>query len=120
MPGAGRAAGIGNKRLRALAEWHFDGGESYCAACPFRCAGCPHDEHEPETSEGLLAWAVIRRSAGQVRAVMGGVYALDFGAIEEIREISGRIRDHHAQGQAFGPGFVTHRRSPPWSSRGAA
>ena len=35
--------------------------------------------------------------------------ALDFGAIEEIREISGRIRDHHAQGQAFGPGFDLKR-----------
>jgi hypothetical protein len=46
-----------------------------------RCAGCPYDEHEPATAEGSLAWAVIKRSAGQVRAVMGGVYALDFGAI---------------------------------------
>jgi glutamate-ammonia-ligase adenylyltransferase len=35
--------------------------------------------------------------------------ALDFGAIEEIREISGRIRDHHAQGQTFGPGFDLKR-----------
>jgi hypothetical protein len=35
----------------------------------------------PETSEGLLAWEVIRRCAGQVRAVMGGVYAIDFAAI---------------------------------------
>jgi hypothetical protein len=33
------------------------------------------------TAEGLLAWEVIRRSAGQVRAVMGGVYAIDFGAV---------------------------------------
>ena len=35
--------------------------------------------------------------------------ALDFGAIEEIREISRRIRDHYAQGQAFGPGFDLKR-----------
>ena len=35
--------------------------------------------------------------------------ALDFGAIEEIREISIRIRDHYAQGQAFGPGFDLKR-----------
>ena len=35
--------------------------------------------------------------------------ALDFGAIGEIRGISRRIRDHHARGQAFGPGFDLKR-----------
>ncbi|GAA0306850.1 bifunctional [glutamine synthetase] adenylyltransferase/[glutamine synthetase]-adenylyl-L-tyrosine phosphorylase [Sphingomonas oligophenolica] len=35
--------------------------------------------------------------------------ALDFGAIGEIRGISRRIRDHHAQGQMFGPGFDLKR-----------
>ena len=35
--------------------------------------------------------------------------ALDFGAIEEIRDISLRIRDHYAQGQGFGPGFDLKR-----------
>jgi len=35
--------------------------------------------------------------------------ALDFGAIGEIRSISRRIRDHHAQGQLFGPGFDLKR-----------
>jgi glutamate-ammonia-ligase adenylyltransferase len=35
--------------------------------------------------------------------------ALDFGTIREIREISRRIRDHHAQGQAFGPGYDLKR-----------
>lgn len=35
--------------------------------------------------------------------------ALDFGAIQEIRDISLRIRDHYAQGQAFGPGFDLKR-----------
>jgi len=34
---------------------------------------------------------------------------LDFGAIGEIRDISRRIRDHHAQGQAFGPGYDLKR-----------
>lgn len=28
-----------------------------------------------------MAWEVLRRSAGQVRASMGGVYAMDFGAV---------------------------------------
>jgi glutamate-ammonia-ligase adenylyltransferase len=35
--------------------------------------------------------------------------AVDFGAIQEIREISLRIRDHFAQGQAFGPGYDLKR-----------
>ena len=35
--------------------------------------------------------------------------ALDFGAIDEIRQISLRIRDHYEQGQAFGPGFDLKR-----------
>ena len=35
--------------------------------------------------------------------------ALDFGAIEEIRDISLRIRDHYAQVQDFGPGFDLKR-----------
>ena len=29
----GPAAGRGKKRLRALADWHFGGGDRYCAAC---------------------------------------------------------------------------------------
>ncbi|MEO7503791.1 MAG: glutamine-synthetase adenylyltransferase, partial [Sphingomicrobium sp.] len=33
----------------------------------------------------------------------------DFGAIDEIRDISLRIRDHYAQGQAFGPGYDLKR-----------
>ncbi|MDQ3078604.1 MAG: bifunctional [glutamine synthetase] adenylyltransferase/[glutamine synthetase]-adenylyl-L-tyrosine phosphorylase [Pseudomonadota bacterium] len=35
--------------------------------------------------------------------------AIDFGAIDEIRDISLRIRDHFAQGQKFGPGFDLKR-----------
>lgn len=35
--------------------------------------------------------------------------ALDFGAVAAIRDISHRIRDHHSQGQAFGPGFDLKR-----------
>ena len=34
---------------------------------------------------------------------------LDFGAIAEIRHMSRRIRDHYAQGQAFGPGYDLKR-----------
>jgi len=35
--------------------------------------------------------------------------SLDFGAIGEIQAISGRIRDHYAQGQSLGPGFDVKR-----------
>ena len=35
--------------------------------------------------------------------------ALDYGAIEEVAALSNRIRDHYAQGQAFGPGFDLKR-----------
>ncbi|MET0370909.1 MAG: bifunctional [glutamine synthetase] adenylyltransferase/[glutamine synthetase]-adenylyl-L-tyrosine phosphorylase [Sphingobium sp.] len=34
---------------------------------------------------------------------------LDFGAIDAITDISRRIRDHYAQGQAFGPGYDLKR-----------
>lgn len=34
---------------------------------------------------------------------------LDFGAVREIRELSRRIRDHYASGQAFGPGYDLKR-----------
>ena len=35
--------------------------------------------------------------------------SLDFGVIEEIRQISARIRDHYAQGSRFGPGYDLKR-----------
>ena len=35
--------------------------------------------------------------------------SLDFGAIGEIQSITRRIRDHFAQGQAFGPGYDLKR-----------
>ena len=35
--------------------------------------------------------------------------ALDFGAIDEIRQLSVRIRDHYEKGQAFGPGYDLKR-----------
>jgi len=35
--------------------------------------------------------------------------SIDFGAVGEIVDITRRIRDHHAQGQAFGPGHDLKR-----------
>jgi glutamate-ammonia-ligase adenylyltransferase len=34
---------------------------------------------------------------------------VDYGTIREIRDISRRIRDHHSQGQVFGPGYDLKR-----------
>ena len=39
----------------------------------------------------MLAWEVIRRSAGQVRTAMGGVYALDYGAILMLASAMGAL-----------------------------
>lgn len=33
------------------------------------------------TPDGIAAWGVLQRAAGQVRAVKGCVYALDFGVV---------------------------------------
>ena len=35
--------------------------------------------------------------------------SLDFGAIDEVQSLTRRIRDHYAQGQAFGPGYDLKR-----------
>lgn len=35
--------------------------------------------------------------------------SIDFGAVQEIRQISSRIRDHYAQGQQLGPGYDLKR-----------
>ena len=44
-------------------------------------------------------------------AIRGFIWrrSLDFGAVGEILDITRRIRDHHAQGQAFGAGFDLKR-----------
>ncbi|WP_375250207.1 bifunctional [glutamine synthetase] adenylyltransferase/[glutamine synthetase]-adenylyl-L-tyrosine phosphorylase [Sphingomonas sp.] len=44
-------------------------------------------------------------------AIRGFIWrrSLDFGTVEEILDITRRIRDHHAQGQAFGAGFDLKR-----------
>lgn len=70
-----------------------------------------------------LAWeraAFIRTRVSAGDRMVGGYFldairpfvwrrALDFGAIGEIRAISHRIRDHHARGQGFGPGYDLKR-----------
>ncbi|QIK79248.1 bifunctional [glutamate--ammonia ligase]-adenylyl-L-tyrosine phosphorylase/[glutamate--ammonia-ligase] adenylyltransferase [Sphingomonas piscis] len=70
-----------------------------------------------------LAWeraAFIRARAAAGDKLLGQMFldailpfvwrrSLDFGAIEEIRQVSVRIRDHYEQVQAFGPGYDLKR-----------
>lgn len=57
------------------------------------CPTCPALEHAPRTDAGILAWEVIRRCAGQVRAGARGAYALDFGAILALADAMGAKND---------------------------
>jgi hypothetical protein len=38
-----------------------------------------------------VAWEVLRRCAGQVRAIPGGVYGIDFGAILLLADAMGAV-----------------------------
>lgn len=83
----------------------------------------PVDAAISHYESAALAWeraAFIRARAAAGDIALGGRFlaaikpfvwrrALDFGAIGEIRAISKRIRDHHAQGQALGPGYDLKR-----------
>jgi hypothetical protein len=84
LPGAlrrqGPAAGRGKKRLVALADWHFGGGDGYCAACPQACPDCPGRLSRPATVEGAQVWDLALRMGGQLRAVPGAVLGWDLGA----------------------------------------
>ena len=70
----------GKKRLRALAEWHFGGGDRYCAACRQACPDCPARVSRPLTLEGWQVWDLALRLGGQLRPVPGAVLGWDMGA----------------------------------------
>jgi hypothetical protein len=76
----GPAAGAGKKRLRALAEWSFGGGERYCQACPKACPDCPARLNRPETPEGWQVWDLVGRLGGQLRVLPGAVIGWDLSA----------------------------------------
>jgi [glutamine synthetase] adenylyltransferase / [glutamine synthetase]-adenylyl-L-tyrosine phosphorylase len=70
-----------------------------------------------------LSWeraAFVRARAAAGDAALGAQFletiqpfiwrrSLDFGAVEELRAMSRRIRSHHAGGQVFGPGYDLKR-----------
>ena len=76
----GPAAGRGKKRLRALADWHFGGGDRYCAACAQACPDCPARLNRPQTFEGWQVWDLALRLGGQLRVIPGAVIGWDMGA----------------------------------------
>ena len=76
----GPAAGRGKKRLRALAEWHFSGGDRYCRSCRGTCGECPAVLNRPLTIEGWQVWDLAQRLTGQLRAVPGAILGLDMTA----------------------------------------
>ena len=76
----GPAAGCGKKRLRALADWHFGGGDRYCAACGKACPDCPARLNRPETHDGWQVWDLALRLGGQLRVIPGAVIGWDMGA----------------------------------------
>jgi hypothetical protein len=76
----GPAAGAGKKRLRALAEWSFGGGERYCQACTQACPDCPARLNRPLTHEGWQVWDLVGRLGGQLRVLPGAVIGWDMTA----------------------------------------
>ena len=76
----GPAAGTGKKRLCALADWSYGGGEGYCAACPQACPDCPARLNRPLSWEGIQIWDLAQRLGGQLRILPGAVIGWDMGA----------------------------------------
>lgn len=80
LPRPASDAGAGKKRLRALADWQFGGGDTYCAACPGLCSDCPARMNAPLSVEGWQVWDLAGRLSGQLRAIPGAVLGWDMGA----------------------------------------
>jgi hypothetical protein len=76
----GLAAGTGKKRLRALAELSFGGGDRYCEACAKACPDCPARLNRPETPEVWQDWVLAGRLGGQLRVLPGSVIGWDMSA----------------------------------------
>ena len=68
------------KRLRALADWYFGGGDSYCAARAQSCEDCPARHSQPLTWAGWQVWDLVRRLGGQLRVLPGAVVGWDLTA----------------------------------------
>ncbi len=78
--GQGSDPGRRKKRLRALADWSFGGGDRYCAACQVACPDCPARLNRPRTPEGWQVWDLVGRLGGQLRVIPSAVLGWDMGA----------------------------------------
>jgi hypothetical protein len=74
------------KRLRALAEWRFGGGDRYCRSCRVSCSECPAVLNRPLTIEGWQVWDLAQRLSGQLRAMPGAILGLDMTATLAMAE----------------------------------
>ena len=77
------------KRLRALADWSFGGGDRYCAACAGTCPDCPARLNRPQTVEGWQVWDLTQRLGGQLRIAPGAVIGWDMGAALSLAQALG-------------------------------
>ena len=77
------------KRLRALADWSFGGGDRYCAACTGRCSDCPARLNRPQTQDGWQVWDLVGRLGGQLRVIPGAVLGWDMGAALALAQALG-------------------------------
>ncbi|TCO67882.1 hypothetical protein EV655_1392 [Rhodovulum euryhalinum] len=77
------------KRLRALAEWSFGGGDGYCAACSGPCPDCPARLNQPQTVEGWQVWDLTQRLGGQLRIAPGAIIGWDMGTALSLAQALG-------------------------------
>ena len=87
--------GRGKKRLCALADWSFGGGDRYCAACePYEgrernCPDCPTRLNRPQTQDGWQVWDLVGRLGGQLRVIPGAVLGWDMTAALTLAQALG-------------------------------
>ena len=104
-----RLCRAGRPAASAVARSHADRPPDQCGHFPLRILGASVG------AGGLHPRPGVRRrpALGEhfLKAIQPFVWrrSLDFGVIEEVREISARIRDHFAQGARLGPGFDLKR-----------
>ena len=83
------AAGRRKKRLCALADWHFGGGDSYCAACQTQCPDCLGRLNQPTSHDGWQVWDLVGRLGGQMRVAGKAVIGWDMSAALALAQALG-------------------------------
>jgi hypothetical protein len=86
--------GARKKSLRDLAQWHWNGGPSFCVTCgdERECGSrCPYQANAPATSEGAAVWRALTTVASMVRRseMDGRVVGLDWPLALRLCEVRG-------------------------------